>query len=175
VKSDGGDRRRRRDAGNGAAPRQQHHDQPDTGRQGDILGLIGARGYYSGAPSDYSPTGNAQVEFQALDSFTTNARGTTILLRTTPFGSPSIRTEATIGPGLTVGPVSGTVPGGMQQGDINASGRIMINGTPVGGGPGGGLTSIVFASPLTGGTVTTSGSTVGLAIGAGLSASLAAR
>jgi len=131
---------------------------------GDLMGIIGARGYYSGAPSAYSDTGNAQIEFQALDNFTTGTRGANILLRATPFGSSVIRTEATIGPGLTIGPVTGTVPGGMQQGDLNVFGRIMQNGSVIGSGGGGGsgtVTSIVFSAPLTGGTIVTSG-TVGL-------------
>jgi hypothetical protein len=100
---------------------------------GDILGVIGWRGY---GDTVYSTSGAVRLAAIALQDFTNTAMGAQLEIRTNPLNLSASVVQALVGPGLTVGPA--TPPGdGMQVGDINAYGRVMINGTPVGGGTGG--------------------------------------
>jgi hypothetical protein len=114
---------------------------------GDQLGNIAWRGY---SPSGYT---NAVARFQcyALEDWTDQAQGVSVQLQTTSLGGANIQTQATFGPGLTIGgPVAPTTA--MQTGDLNAN-RIYVNGVPVATATGGAFL------PLAGGTI--SGTTPG--------------
>jgi hypothetical protein len=125
----------------------------------DVLGNIGFRGY---GQSQYAPLGNARILVTAIEpgGFTDLAQGTKLDIMTTPVGAAVSTVQATFGPGVQIGVPSAQPTPPMTTGDLNIAGRLLINGAPVGGGTGGGsgtVVSIAFLSPLTGGTITTSG------------------
>jgi hypothetical protein len=125
--------------GTGAAPLYNEENE--------ILGVITARGYDGGA---YSVLGAGRISFWTLEDFTATAQGTAIKIETNPVGSTTRALQATFGPGLAVGAAPTPPAGGMLNGDINAAGRIMINGVPL--ATTGGVAGAYL--PLSGGTIT---------------------
>jgi hypothetical protein len=97
---------------------------------GDVIGQIAVRGY---GATGYAVSGNARIQFVAVDTFSDTVQGTRINLQTSPAGTNVVATQAAISTGLEVG--TPTLPvGGMLFGDLNASNRVMINGVPISGG-----------------------------------------
>jgi hypothetical protein len=133
---------------------------PQPLNTGEMLGDIGWRGY---GTSGYG-TAMVRIAGHAYEptnlAWSDGAQGSRLVFSTSLPGTALLTPQMTVGPGVQIGvPTAPTVP--LTTGDLNIAGRLLINGAAVSGGPGGGITSIAFNSPLTGGTITTSG-TVGL-------------
>jgi hypothetical protein len=90
---------------------------------GDDIGHMAVRGY---GATHYSDIGNPRLVFGALENFTDSAQGTKIELQTTAKGTAgSVVVQATVGPGLTIGPAIAP-QGGTKLGDLNAL-RVLVN------------------------------------------------
>ena len=88
---------------------------PSMVNNGDALGAIAWRGY--GAAAYGGVVG--QIRASALENWSDAAQGTNIVFSTTPAGTVALTTQATMGPGLTVG-APGLPAGGMLTGDLAA-------------------------------------------------------
>jgi hypothetical protein len=91
---------------------------------------LGAIGWFGHGETGYG-SASARIAAVALEDYSDGAQGTHLLFQVSPVGSTTVALEASLGSGLTVGAPAAPASA-MQTGDLNVSGRIMINGVEIG-------------------------------------------